>query len=90
MSDSAFPTHEVWDDEKTDIGWIGGGLTKRELFAAMAMEGLMAGGSGSIIGSLIAKEAHRGANGQVVDLVVGYATKAADALLAELAKEKSE
>ena len=22
----AFPVHEVWDDDKTDIGWIGGGM----------------------------------------------------------------
>jgi hypothetical protein len=38
----AFPHHETWDAEKTDIGWIGGGLTKRELFAAMAMQGILA------------------------------------------------
>ncbi len=33
-NDPAFPGHEVWDDEKPDIGWIGGGLTKREILAA--------------------------------------------------------
>lgn len=32
----AFPHHEVWDDEKTEIGWIGGGMTLRDWFAAFA------------------------------------------------------
>lgn len=41
-NDPAFPHHEVWDGDKTDIGWIGGGLSKREYFAAMAMQGLLA------------------------------------------------
>lgn len=41
-SEPAFPTHEVWEEDKSDIKWISGGLTKREYFAAMAMQGMLA------------------------------------------------
>lgn len=37
----AFPHHAVWDNDKPEIGWIDGGLTKREYFAAMAMQGFL-------------------------------------------------
>lgn len=33
----AFPHHEVWDDDKPDIGWIGGGMSLRDYFAAAPM-----------------------------------------------------
>ncbi len=29
----AMPTHQVWDDEKSDVGWICGGLTARQYAA---------------------------------------------------------
>lgn len=37
----AFPHHEVWDDDKTDIGWIGGGMTLRDWFAGQAMAAII-------------------------------------------------
>lgn len=48
------------------------GLTKRELFAAMAMQGLQ--------GSSLAEKASS-------EMIAGWAVHAADALLAELAKD---
>jgi hypothetical protein len=33
----AFPVHEVWDEDKTDIGWIGGGMTLRDWFAGQVL-----------------------------------------------------
>lgn len=32
----AFPHHEVWDEAKPEIGWIGGGMSLRDYFAAHA------------------------------------------------------
>jgi hypothetical protein len=40
--ESAFPT-QMWDEELKEATWLDGGLTKREYFAAMAMQGLLAG-----------------------------------------------
>lgn len=37
----AFPHHEVWDDDKPEIGWIGGGMTLRDYFAAKAALGII-------------------------------------------------
>lgn len=37
----AFPHHEVWDDDKTDIGWIGGGMTLRDWFAGQALSAIV-------------------------------------------------
>lgn len=48
------------------------GLTKRELFAAMAMQGLLA---------------RHGSDDYMPDVIARYATDYADALLAELAKD---
>jgi hypothetical protein len=69
----AFPHHEVWDAEKTDIGWIGGGLTKRELFAAMAMQGLLADPN---------------SDGESLRNLVTHSVVAADLLIEALSKEK--
>lgn len=33
----AFPHHEVWDNDKPEIGWIGGGMSLRDYFAAAPM-----------------------------------------------------
>jgi hypothetical protein len=71
----AFPTHEVWDDEKTDIGWIGGGLSKRELFAAMMAQGLL---SNITVG-----------RDEFMPFVVATSVRYADAILAELDKAAS-
>ena len=62
--DLAFPLHA--------LGTTATGLTKRELFAAMAMQGLLA-----------SFEAHR----MTVQSCAPLSVKAADALLAELAKD---
>jgi len=41
MSDeSAFPT-QMWDEELKEATWLDGGLTKRELFAAMMLQGIL-------------------------------------------------
>ena len=52
------------------------GLTKRELFAAMAMQGIASNPNAAII--------------EGPDVVAGAAVEAADALLAELAKPKED
>lgn len=73
-NDSAFPTIEAAE-------FVSGvhpqrlGLTKRELFAAMAMQGLCAPGEARVHGS-------------DVEYLALVAVKSADALLAELAKER--
>lgn len=64
-NESAFP---IIDGIKPEYG-----LTKREYFAGLAMQGILAGAFG------------QGTTGQCVELSVEYA----DALLEELAKEKS-
>ena len=57
------------------------GLTKREYFAAFAMQGLLS--SGSVMGIL------SGNNGMAVpNLIAEYSVQYADALLAELDKPK--
>ena len=69
MSDFAYPHTERNDD---DTYWLTHqGLTKRELFAAMAMQGMLSQNSTSNFMHLRAK----------------LAVEAADALLAELAKD---
>lgn len=37
---AAFPT-QMWDEDLKEATWLDGGLTKREYFAAMAMQGLL-------------------------------------------------
>jgi len=59
----------------TEIVLNNEGLTKRELLAAMAMQGILASDT---------ENQHNNKN------VVGWSVEAADALLAELAKEKKE
>lgn len=39
-NEPAYPT-QMWDQEMKEATWIDGGLTKREHFAAMAMQGLI-------------------------------------------------
>lgn len=39
-NESAFPT-QMWDEELKEATWLDGGLTKRELIAAMAMQALI-------------------------------------------------
>ena len=59
-----------------DIEWGAPGLTKRELFAAMAMQGIASNPNAATI--------------EGPDVVAGAAVEAADALLAELAKPKED
>lgn len=70
--DNAFPVvlqHGLSHDSHVEIG-----LTKREYFAIMAMQGYIAAGSNGM------------PNAQAL---AGYATNAADALLAELEKTET-
>jgi hypothetical protein len=60
------------------------GLTKRELFAAMAMQGLLANPGGPIQQN---DSTGWGLTNVTWDQVAGVAGRAADALLAELAKQ---
>lgn len=76
----AFPHHEVWDEEKTEIGWIGGGLTKREFIAAMAMQGMALKDRGHYNQTDIEGKYHLSHPRWVADAAVDYA----DALLAAL------
>lgn len=55
------------------------GLTKRELFAAMAMQGLLADSCGNGVESVVP-------DGHDLAHIASVAVKCADALLAELAK----
>lgn len=72
----AFPTHSVWDNDKPEIGWIDGGLTKREYFAAMAMQGLLA-----------SRKEWVSDGRSNFEIAASLSLKYADALLAELNKE---
>ena len=67
----AMPSSSGHQDAR-NIGWIGGGLTKRELFAAMAMQGICM----------------QGYDGGVPQAVASNAVYAADKLLAALAKDQ--
>lgn len=39
----AFPT-QMWDEENKEATWLDGGLTKREYFAGLAMQGMVSRG----------------------------------------------
>lgn len=83
--DPAFPTHEVWDDDKPEIGWISGGLSKRELIAAMAMTGMvnLPGRFGRVFEGLSQEESNQDNAAQMAV----WSCRFADALLAELEKK---
>lgn len=83
-NEPAFPT-QMWDEELKEATWLDGGLTKRELFAAMAMQGILA--NTFKIGQLNTDgrttiEAIQ--NSTICEAALGYA----DALIAELEKTK--
>jgi hypothetical protein len=40
-NEPAFPT-QMWDSKLKEATWLDGGLTKREYFAGLAMQGLLA------------------------------------------------
>ena len=69
----AMPSSSGHQDAR-NIGWIGGGLTKRELFAAMAMQGFLANSCDE--------------NCVMGQKAVAYCVGMADALLVELAKDQ--
>jgi hypothetical protein len=52
-NETAFPSSYPTLDPRNE-GWIGGGLTKREHFAAMAMQGLLSDGIQSRNAALLA------------------------------------
>ncbi len=71
MSENVFPSVET-----TPFGSkSGGGLTKRELFAAMIMQGFASATPDGMIANATGRE------------IVRFAIISADALIAELAKE---
>lgn len=75
-NDPAFPQYDHLD------GWserISGGMTKREYFAALAMQGALAGGQNVRVG-----------NASIFPTLARVCVNFADALLAELAKEESK
>ena len=76
VNDSAFPKDELINDPGgIGVGLVShGGLTKREYFAAMAMQGMFSHGPDAFNGSFTPVNFAR------------QSCKAADALLAELAK----
>jgi hypothetical protein len=78
-NDLAYPHHEVWDADKTDIGWIGGGLTKREIFAAMALQGILSTGDHQCV---FFNKGESNKNPEVA------AVRIADALIAALNEER--
>lgn len=76
MSENAFPEVQSsggqYHDSPVTSVWSEGGLTKRELFAAMAMQGYLSDRNG----------------GHPINEVPKWSIEVADALIAELAKEK--
>jgi hypothetical protein len=72
----AFPHHEVWDDEKPEIGWIGGGMTLRDYFAAKAMQGILVNSEANSPGAYLI----------LCETVAQLAYSAADAMLVERSK----
>lgn len=73
---NAFPIHQLVQDRDDNYSLhCEGGLTKRELFAAMAMQGML---SNPAICDMTSGEASQ---------VALWANQCADALLAELAKD---
>lgn len=77
---AAFPTMG-WEQEQPSRNWrpvVNGGLTKRELFAAMAMQGLASNGDAM---QAMAKK------GILEWDIVADAVRMADSLLAELEKK---
>lgn len=78
---SAFPI--IRPDNLVGSVMDSSGLTKRELFAAMAMQGLLANTN------IIAKDPHNGAICNYASSALGeFAVERADALLTELAKRE--
>lgn len=76
---NAFPIPELIQDRNGDYSLhCEGGLTKRELFAAMAMQGML---SNPAICDMTSGEASQ---------VALWANQCADALLTELAKESAQ
>lgn len=75
-SDNAFPTQG-----NAASGELEGGLTKREYFAAMAMQGLLANSGDEVpkVGSMV---------GWNFESIAAHAICVADNLIAELNKEK--
>ena len=61
------------------------GLTKRELFAARVMQGIMSNASENTIGAVVKKAEELGISSR--EYISMESAKQADALLAELAKE---
>ena len=80
MNEPAFPLQSWINPNSGEYEWGTPGLTKRELFAAMAMQGVL---SGPLTSQLV--------RGDSIALITSaIATECADALLAELNKEQSE
>lgn len=81
----AFPVKDVPEKtDKTQSGWMHTdyhGLTKRELFAAQAMQGLL---------SSFTEKAAIGAWGSDIELVVEISVKLADALLLALETQPTQ
>jgi hypothetical protein len=75
----AFPT-QMWDIEDKEATWLDGGLSKREYFAGLAMQGL-ASNSWLMQTNIAAKEA-----GLKPPALSELACGMADVLLAELEK----
>lgn len=78
----AFPHHEVWDNEKPDIGWISGGLTKREYFAASVIRGIIEWDA--------KMNESRPDRSATMRNMVEAAVKLADSLIAELNKPQGD
>lgn len=81
-NDPAFPEAKVVETNGTWINSISGGLTKREYFAAMAMQGII--GSSEFMRS-IAEVAKKDPNSQTI-ILAQNALLYADAIIAELSK----
>jgi len=76
---SAFPTPGIKRDDGVVLEWPQPGLTKREFFAALAMQGLCAAQPDMQRGTIIDE-----------DEIASDAVACADALLKELAKAETK
>ncbi len=75
----AYPRWDLKQEEQRP------GLTKRELFAARVMQGIMSNASEDMIGAVVKKAEELGISSR--EYISMESAKQADALLAELAKE---
>ncbi len=83
-----FPQPELNCDKSASKGTQRGGLTKRELFAAMAMQGLLSDNDTITIADMNASKEEMHTDIHISKVIANVAVVHADSLIAELEKTK--